>query len=327
MPSAIDQATAAYYAAAGVAPPETPAKSSGGVGHDVLSFLDNIKDLSKVLTVGEGSQKTVLGDSGMDVPKTVKDLVKAVNPALDTKTETPKKKATKAGTPATTSETPSEAELKAQIAQGDLWNQLGQQLVAAQSNLDKPVEESISGALTAPAESSAATQALSSMGLAPNSSASSWLNDQIKQANSNDAPLTAAMNTYTKEYESGQSGVSAALSGMGQANALSIDTAPEADWIQTLAQHIMSNVNYYGQVPTSAVANMPPALQYYLSQSGAGGTSTSGEESLQNLAAGLSKNLEPPTGKATTTLPSINGAAPSATSGTIPGDVSNAQAG
>ena len=195
----------------------------------------------------------------------------------------------------TTSGGPSQQQLHQQISANDVWQQLGNSLVADQQKLEAPIEQAISGKDTAPQESNAATTALGALGLSPNSSASSWLNSQISQANANDSPMAQAMNEYGKAFTAGQQGIDSSLKQMGTANALGVQTAPEADWVSSLAQHVLSNMNYFGGISPQIASSIPAALRYYLGQTGAGGTTASGLEPLTNLSQGVNKSLEPPT--------------------------------
>lgn len=333
MSDVLSQAIAAYEAHTNPSDSTTSAATSQAtVAADLTKALagSNISVPGAHMT---GSGVEVFDPSYMtnySAPKgnEVSDLISAVKDKLKPSKSAPAKKAAASSTSA---DNPTLKELEQQISAGNLWNQLGQQLVGQQEALDKPVEESISGALTAPAESTAAAQALSSMGLAPNSKASSWLKDQISQANTADKPLQNAMNLETKEYEQGQSGISSALGSMGQANALEISTAPQADWLTSLVQHIMSNVNYYGQYGSAAqAASVTPAIQAALAQSGGGGQGVSGSipitDTPQQIAAAVQQYYagKTPTGA----LPSISSASSRAagggTGGSIPSDVGTA---
>lgn len=213
------------------------------------------------------------------------------------------------------------AQMEAQIQQGDLWNQLGQQLVSDQAKLSAPVENAISGGLTAPVASGAATQALSDMGLSPNSKASDWLNSEIAQAKANDAPLTQAMKEYGADYAQGQQGVSAALAGMGQANALAIDTAPEADWMTAIVQHAMSNVNYYGEITPSQASTLPPSVLAALSGSGGGGEAAAGSIPITDTPSQIAAAVQNyyAHGATSSGLPSSTTAAAGATASGISG--------
>lgn len=336
MPTPVDQAIASYNAAAGIAPMQTDqdaARQNQGQDRSPGAFLGDLWDAVVGKDGGLEGQAEGTADVAKDLAGGVKQLAVGKGTVLGDAIGGKAAKAPAAKTKTTTTtdddETPSEAEIKAQIQAGSLWNDLGQQIVAAQANLDKPVEQSISGALTGPAESSAATQALASMGLAPDSSASKWLNSQIAQANANDSPLSKAMDTYTQEYETGQSGVSAALASMGQANALDVDTAPQADWVQSLAQHIMGNVNYYGEISPSQAASLTPAVLSALLQSGGGGASAAGDipftDTPSQVAAAVQNYYaKQPTANLPSTQKAATGSAGGGTGGVIPSDTGTA---
>ena len=195
-------------------------------------------------------------------------------------------------------------QLEEQNAAAQTWNTYGEAITKDQQNLVQPVEEAISGALTKPAESSAASDAMAAIGLSPDSSAAKWLQSQISQANAIDTPMAQAMAAYGAAYETGQKGVDEALSAMGGANALDVQTAPEADWIQALASHITGNINYYGEITPALAASLPPALQWALQQSGAGGQAAAGTESVSSLKPAGASTLAPENpGTASTTNP------------------------
>jgi hypothetical protein len=238
-----------------------------------------------------------------------------------------KKKGTKKAAAPDTGEAAAQ-QIEQQLAAAGVWDTLGQSLAGQQGALTAPVVQAASGGLSAGGNSQAEKTALSSIGLSPNDSAAKWLNAEIQQANTNDEPLTKAMNAYGAAYAQGQSGFNAALGAAGQANQLAVATAPEADWVNALAQHVISNVNYSGEGPTSALNALPPALQYYLKNSGIQGQSSSGEESVTALKPAGETELAPPTANLPSVkLPQISTGSAGAAPSTIPNDISNAVAG
>ena len=321
--------------------------------HDALSLWDDLvegtEDIASKSGVEQlgilgaegiggalGSALGVASDAGAPVKKAGADVLGALAGSGEDdfnilaklltggKKAPPKKKAA-AKTAANGGDTLTEVENQLQAA--NVWNSLGQSLASQQESLDVPVEQAVSGALTEPATKEAEQTALNSIGLSPNDSAAKWLNSNIQQANKNDSPLQAAMNAYGAAYAQGQTGVDAALAQSGKANQLAVATAPEADWVNALTQHVLSNVNYYGEGPTSALASLPPALQYYLGQSGTAGN-TEGQTSLVDLKPAGEAQLAPPTANLPgVKLPSISTGAAGSTPGIIPSDVSNAIAG
>ena len=195
----------------------------------------------------------------------------------------------------------------------DPWTVLGNSLVKELQQAQQPVEAAISGQDTASSQQSAVNQALAVAGVTPNSSASQWLNSNIAQANANDQPMAAAMNAYGQAYGAGEKGVESALGQMGQANQLAMNTAPEQTWLTDLASHIQSNLSYSGEIPTSAATSLPPALLYYLQQSGAGPGSTAGVTPVANIKIpGFKQN--------TSGLPNQTAGAAGATNTNISGD-------
>jgi hypothetical protein len=247
------------------------------------------------------------------------------NPATEVQAEeAAATKKTAAKKKATTPKPETAKEIETEIADNP-FNKLGEGLTTQLKAAETPIESAIAGGLTAPAESSAATQALGALGLSPNSSASSWLNSEISQANANDSPMDAAMKAYGSAFDTSQGTVNSALTQMGTANALETTTAPEQEWLTALMSHIQSNLSYYGEAPTDALASLPPALLYYLQQSGAGGAiGGAGTSNVSELkvpgAAKYGSNTKLPT----TALPSVVGAAPGATNTSIPSDVGTA---
>ena len=129
------------------------------------------------------------------------------------------------------------------------------------------------------------------------------------------------MNEYAKVSGNGVSQIDTVMKEMGQANAQLLETAPYADWMQALVQHVMSNVNYNDSISPQQAAILPDWLKFGLSQSGAGG-GTTGAESLQSLSAGLNANLEPKGTQSTSGLAGIANSAgttpSSSTGGNIP---------
>lgn len=283
-------------------PAEDLASSAKAAFGQTEGAAKNLGNLAKVLTVGPKDNPTVLGDILGDKKPTAKPKAKAK---------------AKQKEPDIT-----QSELQAQIAQGNLWNELGQQLVGDQTKLSGPVENAISGGLSAPVASGAATQALSDMGLSPKSSASDWLNSEISQAKSNDAPLEQAMKEYGADYSQGQSGVRSALAGMGQANAEAIDTAPEADWMTAIVQHAMSNVNYYGEITPSEASILPPSVLSALSGSGGGGQGAAGSIPITDTPSQIAQAVQNYYAHGTSTtfgLPGSSTAAKGATTSGISG--------
>ncbi len=271
---------------------------AGEIRHDIAGWWgDAGPDLDKAAS--EIQQKDPVTEALH--PETIPEMVKGGKAAPAKK----KKAAAPASAAAPAADTP--ANPFAALAQG-----LASDMQAQQA----PVEQAITGAQLPALTQSATTQALSEAGLSPGSSAGQWLNTNIAQANANDAPMQAAMNAYGAAYQTGQQGVDTALTNLGQANALGIQAAPETTWLNDLATHIQSNLAYSGEIPTADLATLPPALQYYLQQSGgAGGT---GETSLSSLvvpgAAANAPKLPAPAkaaGASTTAgVPTDVGAAP-----------------
>ena len=177
-------------------------------------------------------------------------------------------------------------QLEQQIASQDDFNKLSQGLVSGMQAQEAPLQQAVSGQLAGPAQSNAVAQALSAAGLSADSPAATWLNANIAQGNANDAPMMQAQQAYGQAAAQGNQGFETALANMGSAEQLGMQTAPEQTWLQALAQHIQSNLNYYGTIPNWAVGSgssaLPPALQYYLQTTGTG--QATGTTPLQSIA-------------------------------------------
>jgi hypothetical protein len=143
----------------------------------------------------------------------------------------------------------------------DPWSKLGQGLVAQDQAIEANVMPYVSGQETAPAVAQAANQALSSLGISPNSGAAQWLSGQLGQGAAAAAPLQGAMQTYGNAYAAGNAGVDMALGNLGQANALNIATAPEQAWLGVLQNAIQYNLMPYGSHQLPAGTALPPAIQ------------------------------------------------------------------
>lgn len=195
---------------------------------------------------------------------------------------TAKKKKAPATTSTSPSEVPTQADLNAAL-QNSPWGKLGAAISGDLSGAVQPSEVAMAGGLTAPAEAQAANTALGALGLSPNSSASQWLNSQIKAANAADDPMTQAMQAYEGAFAQGETGVEKALTNMGGANEAFIESAPMTDWLQMITQHIGSNLNYYGYAPESAIGGLPAAIQVALAESGPGGAPGPGSETVGQI--------------------------------------------
>ena len=216
----------------------------------------------------------ILGDIGTAPIAIGKEIGKGVNNLFTP--PAPKKPAAKKKTAAKGATAPTAQQIEQQIQAQDVWGKLGQGLVADQQKLENPILQAMGGGLTGPATSVAANTALGAMGLSPTDSAAKWLHSEIKQANANDSPLQAAMNSYAAAFATGQQGVDQALTNLGQANQQFVETAPNATWLQEIAQHISSNINYTGQIPSYIANSLPDWTKWYLQQSGAGGFTPGG---------------------------------------------------
>lgn len=219
---------------------------------------------------------------------------------------------------------PTAAEIEKEIA-ANPFAQMGQGLVKGLEAQEAPVEQAVSGALTQPATQSALQTAFAAAGLSPTSAAGQLVESNIAQGEKNEQPLQQAMAAYGTAFDSGQKTVDQALTNLGQANALGVATAPEQQWLTGLQSHIQEALSYYGTVPGSALETLPPALQYYLQQSGNQGaagtvpissiTFPKSDTSLEPVVAGAAKTAKNP-------LADTAGAAPSKTD--VPTDTGSA---
>ncbi len=148
---------------------------------------------------------------------------------------------------------------KAAAAPPNPWEEIAQGLVNQDTAIEKQLDPVLAGQTTPLATTEASNQALSSLGLSPNSSAAQWLNQNLAQGQAQAQPLQNAMQGYANAYQAGATGVDQALQNYGAANAAAITTAPEQNWLNTLVSHIQSNAIYGGTLPTGV--QLTPALK------------------------------------------------------------------
>ena len=281
-----------------------------GVGHAAEEFKNKKRGvLGDITAAGED-----VGSAFVDPLGLGKDAINAIfgGGGGDKKKKPPPKKP-----PAATTTPETVAQYEAQIEKNDPFYAIGQALTNEEAQINKPVEQAISGQDTAAAEQSATSQAIADAGVSPGSSAAQWLQSNISQANANDAPMAQAMAAYGKAYGAGQQGIATALTGVNQANALGIATAPEQTWLQDLATHIQSNLAYPGTVP-EWVQNLPPSVKQALQQSGqVGGSGTVPVTSL-NYPGKPASNAPAAPGTSTSTegaAPTLGGSGAAASQG------------
>lgn len=177
-----------------------------------------------------------------------------------------------------------EAQIKE--VQNSPWTQLSNALTNEYQQEETPVAAAISGSTGNAAEAGAANQALASLGLSSSSPAGQWLSSQTAAADATAAPVENAMAQEGAQYASEQGPITKALQAYGQANALDVQTAPEASWLNALSSHITSNLSYEGVVPTAALSSLSPSVATALQKSGGYlGTSGAGTTPLQNIGA------------------------------------------
>jgi hypothetical protein len=201
-------------------------------------------------------------------------------PAASTATKDPKKDEKKAPPISAAEQT---KDIEKEISSGP-WAKLSESLVKQYQEDLSPVTAAVSGATNATGQADAASQALGSLGLSPNSSAGQWFESQLGAANANAAGVTQAMNQYGAQYAAEAGPITKALQAYGQANELEVSTAPEQSWLNALASHITSNLSYYGEVPESAIGSIPSGVATALQQSGGyPGSTSSGLVPLSSL--------------------------------------------
>jgi hypothetical protein len=210
--------------------------------------------------------------------------------------------------------------LEQQIEAQQAWATMGQQLAGDLSSYQQPVENALSGGLTAPIAAQADKSFLSAVGATPGSPASKWLNSENALSNQMDAPLQAAMASYGAAYSQGAGNVDKAIAASGAANAEAIATAPEATWLSGLGQHVLSNINYYGTLSKGIGNTLNDAVLYYANLSGAGGVGATTGPGVQETLGSIptSSQYDPASagtvkGSTAQALPSITSSAPAAT--------------
>ena len=208
-------------------------------------------------------------------------------------------KSKKKSTSKSTAETAAQAE--EQLANSP-WSQIGQALVTQLQQEQAPVEAALSGALTQPAEQSALNTAMEAAGVAPGSASSAWVKGEAALGQQEADPLQAALASYGTAYAAGQQGVDQALTNLGQANQTAINTAPESEWLNQIAQH--PGADWY-VVPPTVASSLPPAVAQALQQAGFQGITTP--------KGGWGPNALPSTGASSIAgaLSGVSGTAPS----------------
>lgn len=198
------------------------------------------------------------------------------------------------------------------------WTQLGNALAEQYRQAEAPAQALMSGSQTAPAQQGASSAALGLLGESSGSPDAATLQGWAGAANAATAPVQAAMAKEGAAYAAEAGPISQAVMNYGQANALSVETAPEASWLQALASHVTSNLSYYGSIPSAdvGVLEQAPGVAQALQQAGGyGGQSGSGLTPLQDISVnnGRVSVKRNPAGIGTA------GSVPSVASGGVPG--------
>jgi hypothetical protein len=214
-------------------------------------------------------------------------------------------------------------EAQLQAVMNSPWTKMSNAVAQQYQQAQTPVLQAMSGSLTAPAQGQAVNQALSALGMPTGGAFGNWLNTEMAQSRATTAPVQQAMGAEAAQYAASTNPISSALEAYGQANALAVETAPEAAWLNALATHVTSNLSYGGTVPAAdiPVFESAPGLSSALQQ--AGGYGASGAGPGQGLVSVSQLPTRPGERVQTTNTTGIPGlsipGAPVATSGVSPG--------
>lgn len=194
------------------------------------------------------------------------------------------------------------AQLQAEEAaaiQANPFTQMAESLAAAQNQEVGAVLGELNPQAQTAAMQGADAQALAATGETGNTQSAGWLQGQMNQAQRNDSPMAAAMNAYQQAYAATEPSVTNANVLQGQAAALAEQVAP-ADAYLNLATSHLGNTNYL-QLTGPQAQNLPPALSYYLGQSGVQGLGKAGGTAAVPSAGAVLSG-----GTATTTPSALN---------------------
>lgn len=94
---------------------------------------------------------------------------------------------------------------------------------------------------------------------------SAWLSQNLAAGQKATQGLTSAISAVG-QAEAAQAGpIDQALKALGQGNALGVMTASTDAWLNAVASHILSNMGYYGQVPSAISGKLPSSIGEALS--------------------------------------------------------------
>lgn len=218
------------------------------------------------------------GGLGTELFGTAEDIWNKLAPGVHDPTVTAakkKKEQKKAAAPSG----PTAAQRQAYAIASSPWTQASQTLASGLNTDINALSGLASGSALGAIDQNTNAMAGALTGTPQSSGAGQWLAAQSAAANAATAPVAAAMQGQENAFTTGENPFSQALLNMGQANALAVETAPQAGWYNAVQSHILSNANYYGSVPAAAksVFQNDPALAQAMVQSGgygAGGTGT-----------------------------------------------------
>ena len=251
--------------------------------------------LSNLSIAGATPKQTQEAKAALEAGYSSKDVAKDIFPKA-----APKKQETQAQKQ---SDATKAYEQQIQQVQNNPWTQMANSLANEAQSVFQQINPAASGSTGAQAQTDAANQALSSLGLSSGSSAGQWLKSQTQAAQATAAPVNAAMQAEGAQYAAEQGPITKAIQNWGEANAIQTMTAPESSWLNALASHVTSNLSYYGVVPTAALPSLSPDVAQALQASGGyGGTTGAGTVPIQNIVpsgtGGSKTGLKAPAGNA-----------------------------
>jgi len=266
------------------------------------SRVANLRALSGMKTIDQGSLSPQENATVDEIGKQLygKDWTGSADQLAEVKREATWREGHRPGEPSTGGGTSKAATTV------NPWDLIASGLTNQDLAIEKNLDPVLAGQVTPMATAEAGGQALGHLGLAPNSSAAQWLNSNLAAGQAQAAPLEQAMGNYEKAYQTGATGVDAALGNYGAANAAAITTAPEQNWLNTLVSHIQSNAIYGGTLPTGV--QLTPALRAAYNAAGFNLPASAGTTGTPKLPALTNTSGTPPSAlSGTSQVPSSTG--------------------
>jgi hypothetical protein len=290
--------------------------------HDIANYIGDVSNLAQNdLYDPLGQAESIIGDRLKDQFSSSTSAATGTTSLTDPKQEKAEAAKWKAQQAQKAAQQRQLAEQKAEIqaVQDSPWTQMGNAILQQYQQQSAAIQPYLSGANIPAAQSGAANQALSSLGLSPGSSAGQWLTSQTQAAQATAAPVAAAMNQEAAAYAAEDGPITSALQSWAQDNAIGVLTAPESPWLTALGSHVTSNLAYSGEIPTADIPFLKesPALTKALESSGGYGGDLAGLTSLTDLTVSPSGkvSVKNPTGFTGTTNSGVVPAPTSAPSG------------